>query len=199
MYVVRACTGDAASLSWVVARFSPLLLAQARHRVAKLGQAHLSPDDLVQEVWAVAIPKLGSVDANADGYTQRLLGFLGRILLNLHGNLIQKHLRTEPKRQDMAADRSGPAGWEALPAETSGVVTRAMRAEDQDAVHAAIANLSPEDREIVILRAIEQVSNKLVASMLQLEPNTVAVKYRRALQRLTQQLPESVFSELDDD
>ena len=59
--------------------------------------------------------------------------------------------------------------------------------------------LSPADREVVILRGIEQGNNRDVATVLQLEPNTVAVRYRRALAKLRAELPDSIWDELGDE
>ena len=63
-------------------------------------------------------------------------------------------------------------------------------------VLAAIEELSERDREIVVLRAIEQHSNQDAAELLGIAPNTAAQAFGRALGRLREKLPGSVFDEL---
>jgi RNA polymerase sigma factor (sigma-70 family) len=71
-----------------------------------------------------------------------------------------------------------------------------VRRETQCLVHACIDELNQNDREIVILRGVEQLPNQTVATILDLTPQAVAMRYRRALERLRDRLPGSVFDEL---
>ena len=57
-HVRKAVGGDDDSLGWVVTRFSPVLMAQADYRLGAQLRALYDPEDLVADVWAVAIPKL---------------------------------------------------------------------------------------------------------------------------------------------
>ena len=61
MQVAQAIGGDLQSLNWVVARLSPVLMAQAKYRLGRALRKHLDPEDLVQEAWAAALPKLGAL------------------------------------------------------------------------------------------------------------------------------------------
>ena len=72
-----------------------------------------------------------------------------------------------------------------------------MRNEIVDAIQEGIAELPDEDREVLVMRGIEQSSNQTVAFALGILPNTVAVRYRRALQRLRKRVPGSLFDELE--
>ena len=53
------------------------------------------------------------------------------------------------------------------------------------------------DREIILLRGIEELSTKSVAMLLELSPDAVYKRYRRALQKLRARLPGSVFDEIE--
>jgi len=53
--------------------------------------------------------------------------------------------------------------------------------------------------EVVVLRGIEQLPNLRVAEMLGERPTTIAMRYRRALERLRAELPGSVFTEFSGD
>ena len=56
-HVRRAREGDAPSLEWVVNRFAPVLLANARYRLGKGLSKIYDPEAIVNDVWAVALPK----------------------------------------------------------------------------------------------------------------------------------------------
>lgn len=58
------------------------------------------------------------------------------------------------------------------------------------------AALEGQDREILVLRGIEQYRNQTVAKQLGLSPQAVAMRFSRALDRLRERLPGSVFEEL---
>ena len=55
--VRRAKLGDHESLATLVEKLTPLLLAQARYRLGT-SNTEVDPDDVVQEVWARALPRL---------------------------------------------------------------------------------------------------------------------------------------------
>ena len=87
----------------------------------------------------------------------------------------------------------------ALSAETVGVVTAAVRTEERNAVLEAVEALDDLDREVVIMRGIEQVPNEMAARALGMNPNTVAHRFRRALKKLKDRLPHSIFADLPDE
>jgi len=197
-HVQRARRGDRGSLAWLVERLSPLLLAQASYRLGPRLRRLSEPEDLVAEVWAVAIQRLPALRWERERGTPTLLGFLSTTLLFLVNNATRKALRDEAvlreadmPKHDMVAPLSE------LPADTSTVISRALRGERIAAVKRAIDELGPDDREILILRGIEQMPNTSVATRLGLKPNTVARRFHRALARLRQRLPDSVFAEID--
>ncbi|MFT7536042.1 MAG: RNA polymerase sigma factor (sigma-70 family) [Hyphomicrobiaceae bacterium] len=196
LHVRRACDGDMISLNWIVERFSPCLLAQAHYRLSRGLGGHYEPEDLVQDVWAVALPKLAAMEFPGASDSQRLLGFLGRTLLNLYGNLLQKHLAGKPQRWRPQGGSTVTDGMQAMPAATSGVVSRAVRAEQHCELRLAIESLDAQDRELIVLRAFEQIPNNIIAEQLGVKPNTIAVRYRRCLDRLARQLPDSIFADL---
>jgi len=200
MQVRRAVQGDAASVAWLIERFTPVLLVQARHRLRSPLGAHCEPEDLVQDTWLTALPRLSDLQQRDGRCTPVLLRFLGQILLNRYGTLLQKHILGKPLRaQAVASDGTDTAdSLGNVAAEQTGIVTRAMRSEAIERMRAAIAELSEDDQAVVVLRSIEQVSLPTTAQLLGATENAVAVRHHRALQRLRERLPDSVFAELDD-
>lgn len=192
MHVRRAVDGDGPSLAWVVNRLSPLLLSQARYRLGSLAR-HYPPDDVVHDAWLVALPHLGSLQARNQRLTPVLLRYLSTAMLHAINNFARRHARgggaVAPSAPDLGA----------LPSDASGVVSRVLRQERAQAVTDAIDQLDERDREVIILRGIEQLPLQTVAGLLGVTAEATSMRYSRALRRLRGQLPGSVFDELDDE
>ncbi len=56
--------------------------------------------------------------------------------------------------------------------------------------------LSADKRDVLVLRLMEHRTNAEIAEILGLQPNTVAVRYRRALEELRQRLPTSLYADV---
>jgi RNA polymerase sigma-70 factor (ECF subfamily) len=198
LQVRLAVDGDASGVAWLIERFTPVLMVQARHRLRSPLGAFCEPEDLVQDTWLVALTRLGDLRARDGRLTPVLLHFLGQVLLNRHNTLLQKHILGKPLRVAPAPDRNGNSSLAGIAAEQTGIVARAIRSEAIATMLAAVEELTPQDREIVVLRSIEQVSLPTTAQLLGATENAIAVRHHRALQRLRARLPDSVFAELDD-
>lgn len=196
LHIRRAGGGDAASVAWLVVRFSPLLLTQARYRLARGLRRHYEPEDLVADVWAVALPHLTASEKWREQPGRALMRFLSTTLVYRLNNLMRKHLKGDraPGRNEAGETHADPMAQ--LPAETTGVITRCIRKEDHSEVLRRLEELDPVDREIVILRGIEQNANETVASLLDLKPNTVSHRYQRALDKLRRRIEGTVLDDL---
>lgn len=188
--VRRAMDGDSDSLQWLVARLSPLLHAQARHRLRTHLQGLYEPEDLVQDVWLRTLPKLGELRARDGRMTPVLLRFLSEVLVRRYGSLLQKHLYGKPLQQEIVGRGSE------FVAATTAVIDRASRSEHMRTVSRCIEELPDREREIMVLRGVEQASNAEAAQVLGLSPGNVAVIYHRSLSKLRERLPDSVFADL---
>ena len=201
-HVRRARKGDTSSLSWVVERLSPMLLANARYRLGKVLGGLYDPEDLVNDVWLVALPKLPELPARDERYTPVLLKFLSTTLVYRVNNLVEKHIRGKPKREGgggRPGDTTSSDPVDRLADERTGVVSRLVRQEAGDTALGLLEKLEEKDREIVILRGIEGQSYKEIGVVLQRDPKVLAVQYQRALQKLRDKLPGSIFEELERD
>ncbi len=189
----RAVGGDADSLTWVVRRLSPLLIAQADYRLGPDLRKLYDAEDLVSEVWMVALPRLGDLSSRDGRQTPVLLKFLTTTLTFRINNLLRQMIR---RRSHAEGEPERLAGLEDLPARTRGAITQAVRRETVDQVAASLEGLEPQDREIILLRGIEQQTNGEVAAALDLTPKAVSTRYHRALDKLRARLPCEVFDEL---
>ncbi|MCA8942541.1 MAG: sigma-70 family RNA polymerase sigma factor [Planctomycetes bacterium] len=189
LHVRRAIGGDDESLGWLVERLSPLLQAQARYRLGPKLAFRCDPEDVVHDAWLTTLPRIAELPPRDGRFTPVLLKFLSTTILNRVRNLLRDYARhgTESLPPfDMSSDRSG-------------AVTQAMRHERVDAVRAALDSLETGDREVILLRGVEQQPAKLVGVLLEISEEAVSKRYRRALEKLRARLPGSVFDELSPD
>lgn len=192
LYVRDALGGDAASLEWVIRRFGPALRAQAEYRLDRRLRAQIDPADLVNDVWVRALPSLREFSVEGPRSTPPFLRFLSQILLRQVNNLYRKHLRGKPalvSRDDSLAGLPEPL------IESARVISGLVRSEEQTEVERAMRSLGDEDREVLVLRGIEQNSTAEIAVLFGVKANTISVRYRRALERLRRLLPNSVADE----
>lgn len=193
LHVRRAVAGDGASRTFLIERFTPWLLAQARYRLAGPAGRHCEPEDLVQETWAITLPRLVDLREREERLTPVLLKFLATTLLRCATQVLRKHVLRRPQLAT-AGDESDAVA--ALPADCSGVVTRLCRRDREDAVQQAIAQLPPEEQEVLVLRGIEQHGNREIARMLGVDDSVVTRRWQKALARLQELLPDGLVNEL---
>ncbi len=198
LHVRRAREGDGQSVEWIVEKFTPLLLASARYRLPGSLRSLYDPEDLVNEVWLIALPKLDRLRPREGRYTPVLLKFLSSSLVNKINTLMQKHILGKPgQRRSASPDETDGLGE--LSKTVTGVVTRVARQETRDAVWRSLDRLGDPDRELIVLRGIEQHSYREIAAVVGGEPKSLAVRYCRALQKLRSELPDSVFTEFENE
>jgi RNA polymerase sigma-70 factor (ECF subfamily) len=200
LHVRRAIDGDGSSLGWLVERLSPALHMQARYRLRGPVSTWCDPADLVQDVWAIALPRLPDLVVRDGRMTPVLVRFLSTTLLHRVNRLIEDYLRGDRPRRDSSSVGGGTGqGLDPAARSRDGVSACVGRAELQATVREAIEALSDDDRHVVVLRGIEQMSNNKVAEILGCQPSAATMRYQKALQRLRQKLPGSVFAELPGD
>ena len=195
-HVRRALKGDREGLGWVVARFSPLLKAQAAYRLGtRAGQ--VDAEDIVSEAWLVALRRLGTVLNGEGRKTPRLLAFLSTTIVNITNRRLRSFIDAKQVSPGAGRDasRAGIDPMDRQAADISGVVTRALRAELSSEIEAALSSLPRADQDIVILRGIEGFTNKEAAEELQDSANSVSQRYVRALRKLRERMPDSIFTE----
>ncbi len=196
IHVRRALEGDAESRTWIVEHFAPLLHLQASHRLRGAARRLYDPEDLVQEVWAIALPRMPHLAARDGRWTPVLVSFLSTTLLHRVNKALMRALRVERRiHRDGSGERASDE-LEKVPDEVRNIVSRVSIRELSLKLRECIETLSERDREILVLRGIEQLSTREVAESLGEKPDTVYMRFRRALDRLKQAFPASVFSEL---
>jgi len=183
IHVRRAIDGDRGSIGWLVSHFHPFVAAQVRLRLGSRETAH-DVEDLTGEVRLVTLRRLSDLEPRGGRFAPVLVRFLGTTVVQLCNNHLRRCIRGEARRGD--ADREPVL--EELPADTLGVVTRASAGEFGEQVRHCLDTMPEDKRNVLVLRLMEHATNQEIAQSLGIPANTVAVRYRRALEELRQQL-----------
>jgi len=199
-HVRQAREGNLESLEWLVEKFSPLLLANARYRLGKTLSTLYDPEDIVNDVWLVALPKLPELPSRDSRFTPVLLKFLSTTLLYRVNNLVEKHIKGKPQKEHGArSETSVRDPVDEIEARQTAMIRRVMRGEIGDLLEKGLERLEEKDRELVILRGVEQQPYREIATLLGRDRKVLAVQYQRALEKLRGLLPGSIFEELDEE
>ena len=192
LQVRRAMAGDPESVEWVIHRFGPALAEQARFRMPRLLSGIYTSEDVIQDVWITVLPRLGALEPGSHGMTQVLLRYFSTAVVNRIHELARKHARGE----HLERSQGSGTNLSRLIAESTGIHTRVHRGEAAKTLHETLEAMDPLDREIMILRGIEQHSNDEAAELIGEKANTVSRRYARALIKLRERLPNSIFADL---
>lgn len=185
IHVRNAIEGEDEAIAWIITRFEGMVRAHARHRLATAG---MSEDDLVQEVWARVIPRLGSIEAR-DG---RMTPVLVRYICSVAANVCQESRRHAGRRNSLDAMTIVVTGQSSRSA-----MTRMIDREHADGVLNAIAALEETDRTVLMMRLVEDVPIEAVAEKLGISASATTRRYQKALARLKTSLKDSLFDDIE--
>jgi RNA polymerase sigma-70 factor (ECF subfamily) len=184
----RASRGDALARQELLVRHRARLRQMIAVRMDRRLGARLDPSDVVQEVFADACQKL------SDYLQKRPLPFYPWLrqlawerLVKLHQRHIhaQKRSTTREQRYDPElSDESVLALANRLLASGSSPSRQAMREELRRRVQVALAQLAERDREVLVMRYLEQLSTREIAAVLGIAEGAVKTRHLRALERL---------------
>jgi RNA polymerase sigma-70 factor (ECF subfamily) len=148
--------------------------------------ARVDPSDIVQEALAEAHRRL------ADYLRDRPLPFyawLRQFAWERVAKYYQRHVRA--RRRSVTREEAPPLPDESvvqlaqrLIASATSPSRRLLRDELRDRVRVALGCLRPRDREILVLRYLEGLSNAEAAAVLGIGENTAGMRHLRALERL---------------
>jgi RNA polymerase sigma-70 factor (ECF subfamily) len=144
-------------------------------------------NDLFQETF---LRVLRALQNQRGSYAQqdRWLGWVMRIARNA----ALDHLRSRKKWRDVPdqGDDDAPSFWERVPADTVAADEELHRAEQQDWLQACIERLSPEQREVLLLRHEGDLTFKEIAQLTDCSINTALGRMRYALLNLRRMMTD---------
>jgi RNA polymerase sigma-70 factor (ECF subfamily) len=195
LHIQKAIRNDRESVTWLISRFTPLLLCQARQRIGPSLRRHCDPDDVVADVWMTVLSALRELTPSGGSFTQGLLGFASTVLIRRLRDLLEKHVIDKPVTMLLGTP---DAQETALQDPTRDVVAHLISEEYKGRVWESLDRLLPSDREIIVLRGIEGRPHKEVGELVGLSAASASVRYHRALKRLREEIPASIFDDLAD-
>ncbi len=187
--VRRAAAGDREAWDDLLnahrARLRKMVAVRLDHRL----QARLDPSDVIQEAFVDATAGFAEFAARQEMPFFLWLRWLTGIRLS---TLHRKHLQYAIRN----AVRDVPLGHAGAPCASSAILAAhllghdtsasaiAMRLERKARIQEAIEALEPLDREVLVLRHFEELTNIEVAQTLEIQEAAASKRYVRTLRRL---------------
>jgi RNA polymerase sigma-70 factor (ECF subfamily) len=190
----RAGAGDGMARQQLLMRHRNRLRQMVALRIDRRMAARVDPSDVVQEALADAARSLSDYLRDRPlPYYPWLRQFAWERLLQLHRHHLltqRRSVNREQLRIFDVADESEAVLADRLVNSGSGPSARLLAAELRDRVRSALASLEPHDREVLVLRYLEQLATREIAAVLGINEAAVKTRHRRALERLRRRLDE---------
>lgn len=168
----------------------PLLHRVADANLDKKLRARVSPSDVVQDAWVEAFARFGDKEQTTNMSLSAWLKFVVRQSVNrlrrFHRGADKRTVDREqlPGFRGTANESTISRLVEALPASMAGPASQLVRHEAQQRIHSLICGMDEADREILLLRHAENLTNQECAERLNLTTSGASKRYMRALERL---------------
>ena len=192
--VQRAAAGDDAARAELLDRYRGRLRRMVAMRLDKRISARVDPSDVVQEAMKDAFQRLPEYLANPQ---LPFYPWLRRIAWDRLVDMYRTHIEAE--KRSVRREQPPNLNDESVAELAHSIVTRsinpgrrAMLAEMQDRTKTALLQLKPHDREILVLRYLEQMGVEEIAAVLGISQTAVTSRHLRALQRLRRLLGDDL-------
>ena len=169
LLVVRSQTGDETAFEELVERYSPRLLYFLRKLLARVGGA----DDALQDVWLDVFRHLPRLKD-----PQALRAWLYRIARDRAFRRLRRARRVEEPLEETSVVDDAPAE------------ENVFSPEDAARIHACLDELPPEQREVLVLKFLEEMSYEEIARVVGCPLGTVRSRIHYGKQALRRALME---------
>lgn len=184
----RVRRGDESARHALLARHRPRLIRMVSVRLDRRMTARFDPSDVVQDA-------LIEADRRLDDYMSHptvpfyawLRQFAWQRLVELRRRHLQAKRRSVTREQPpevMLPGKSSARLADQLLASTSQPLQHLIREELRARIQKALKDLAPRDREVLVLRYLEQLSTAEIAGVLEITEGAVRTRHVRALDRL---------------
>lgn len=187
--VLKACAGDTDSLTRLFSKFTPQLERMVRLRLDPKLRARVSAEDILQQAYCEALKRLPEYCLDQSMPFYLWLRFLAaQELINARRHHLGVQKRSVEAEVSLNRGALPQVDTASLARQLVGKITSptqaALRSEVQLAIQRALNEMEPIDREIIVLRHFEHMSNNEVAQLLDLQKATASKRYVVALKRL---------------
>jgi RNA polymerase sigma-70 factor, ECF subfamily len=192
--VHRAAGGDHQAQAALLARYRARLRRMIEMRLDRRLAARADPSDIVQETMTTALVRLPEYFADPQ---ISFYPWLRRIAADRLADAYRLHVAAERrsvlKEHPWVPNLNDESVAELAKSIVTSSICPAERAQEgemrQQAV-AALNQLKPADREILVLRYLEQMEVREIADVLEISETAVTSRHLRALQRLRRLMKE---------
>jgi RNA polymerase sigma-70 factor (ECF subfamily) len=187
----RAGRGDEVARHQLLERYRDYLRRMVAVRLDRRVAARVDPSDVVQETLVEAARRLDDYlrDRPLPFYGW-LRGLAGERVIDAHRRHVAARRRsvTLEHRDPDLPDASADELVRRLFADDTSPSRHLMRQERHERLKTALASLSQRDREVLVMRHLEQLSTAEIAAMLELSEAAVKSRLLRALLRMRDQM-----------
>jgi RNA polymerase sigma-70 factor (ECF subfamily) len=190
-----ARNGDESALAHLFERHRDRLERMVRLRIDPRLQGRLDPADVLQDAYLVVRGRFAQYCADpAMTFFLWLRGEVGQKLMAMHRFHLGAQMRDAGLEVSLQHGALPQVTSQSLAEHLLGKLTTAsqaaMRAELKLRVQEALNSMDPHDREVLILRHFEDLTNGEAAQVLGIKPAAAANRYVRALRRLREVFQE---------
>ncbi len=186
--LTRAAQGDQRAVEQLLARFRSRLRQMVAVRMDPRLKSRIDPSDVVQDTLMTAARMLPEyLRARSLPYYPWLRQIAWQRLYNLHVHHVETAKRSvtrEGVEAKMLSDASVLHLAEHVMATGTSPSASLLREELRRRVRDALAQMKAEDREVLVLRYVEQLHAHEIAAVVGISPDAVNMRHVRALRRL---------------
>ncbi|MBA3313979.1 MAG: sigma-70 family RNA polymerase sigma factor [Planctomycetota bacterium] len=187
--VVRVIAGDRSALAELFEGYRPRLWRIVRFRLHPRLQGRIDADDVLQDAWLRAETRIGAFITEA---SQSCFVWFRMIVTQALVDLHRRHLGAD--KRDARRECSLDGRWSAESTVTSltfhladrlpSPSSAAAKIESAERLDSSLEALGDLDREVLVLRHFEELTNSETAMVLGITEQAASMRYVRALDRL---------------
>ncbi len=187
--LARVKLGDERALADLFSTHRDRLWRMVQARLDRRLRGRVDPDDILQEAYLDATRRIAHfAESGPMSFFLWLRLIVGQTLVNVHRRHLEAQMRDAGR--DVSIARGGVPGASSvslagqLVAHLTSPSQAAIRAEMEAQLGQAIDSLDPIDREVLVLRHFDELTNSEVAEVLGLQQKAASIRYVRAIARL---------------
>lgn len=184
----RLVAGDRSTLGPLFDHYRDRLWRMVHFRIDPRLQGRVDADDILQEAYLDAEKRLDAWLADERSFFVWLRLVIAQTMVDVHRRHLGAKMRDVGLEVSLAGGPSPSVNSASLSAHLLGSLTSpsqaAMREELHQELQNALNEMDPMDREVLVLRHFEELSNRETAQVLGIRENAASNRYIRALTRL---------------
>lgn len=194
--ITRVRQGDANALAAAFDEYRPRLLKTVTFRLNPRLLGRIDPEDVLQEAYLNAAQRCAHVEGETE---QSLFIWLRLVVAQTLVDVHRRHLGAEMRdagrevalRTQFSSDETTVSLAHNLMAGITSPSLALRRIELSERLRAAIDGMDPTDREVLLLRHFEELTNQEISAVLGIDRKAASIRYFRALRRLKTILEEA--------